>query len=434
MSGYCSIGEAVIDTTPASTIRIEITDDRIGRSMKKCVNIYFSFAAPARLWPALAASPGSTILTGAPATTRNAPSTTTRSPRLQAAHDDDVLLALVVADHHRAQLGVTVLLDDVDQVTVGALLHRELRHDDRVLPRAALHLGRHEHAGPQGLLRVRQRRAHQERPRVLAEGRVGEVDAPGLRVGDAVGHDDLHLEVLVRRQRELLLLHQFLELGHLVLRHAEVHPHRIERGDVGELGTVRERVDVGALALQRAAHQAGHRRADGGVAEVELLLRHLRLRGEHRGARRVELALRLVEVSLRQGALLGERLHALEIRRRRGVARLLREQLALRRLELRLERLRIDLEQHLPLLDQLALLVGDLVEEAGNARHDVHLLRALGLRDEALDVRDRLRLHGHHRDLRCGPLLRRRFLGAGSRQRGSQSGFPGANQKLHRLP
>src|SRR5689334_15670454 len=37
-SGYCSIGETVIATAPASTIRSEMTDERIGRSMKKCVN------------------------------------------------------------------------------------------------------------------------------------------------------------------------------------------------------------------------------------------------------------------------------------------------------------------------------------------------------------------------------------------------------------
>src|SRR5262245_57476693 len=38
MSGYCSSGDTDIDTAPASTISSEITDDRIGRSMKKWVN------------------------------------------------------------------------------------------------------------------------------------------------------------------------------------------------------------------------------------------------------------------------------------------------------------------------------------------------------------------------------------------------------------
>jgi hypothetical protein len=35
MLGYCSIGDTDIETAPASTIRIEITDERTGRSMKK---------------------------------------------------------------------------------------------------------------------------------------------------------------------------------------------------------------------------------------------------------------------------------------------------------------------------------------------------------------------------------------------------------------
>src|SRR5213075_2936867 len=38
-SGYCSIGATDIATRPARTNRIEMTDDRIGRSMKKCVNM-----------------------------------------------------------------------------------------------------------------------------------------------------------------------------------------------------------------------------------------------------------------------------------------------------------------------------------------------------------------------------------------------------------
>src|SRR5438477_7570898 len=39
ISGYCSIGAFDIATRPARTNRIEMTDDRIGRSIKKCVNM-----------------------------------------------------------------------------------------------------------------------------------------------------------------------------------------------------------------------------------------------------------------------------------------------------------------------------------------------------------------------------------------------------------
>ena len=35
MSGYCSMGETDIETAPASTIRSEMTAERIGRSMNR---------------------------------------------------------------------------------------------------------------------------------------------------------------------------------------------------------------------------------------------------------------------------------------------------------------------------------------------------------------------------------------------------------------
>jgi hypothetical protein len=77
-SGYCSIGETVIATAPASTISSDMTDDRIGRSMKKWVNTarryFFGVSA------ALIGVAGAAIVTGCPGTTFSTPSTTTRSP------------------------------------------------------------------------------------------------------------------------------------------------------------------------------------------------------------------------------------------------------------------------------------------------------------------------------------------------------------------
>src|SRR5262245_55234913 len=117
MSGYCSIGDTAIDTTPASTISSEMTAERIGRSMKKCVNIELLFVQDFyRLSRHDAQRP---VYHHA-------------IPALQAADDDDVLAALELADDHRAQLGGAVRLDHVHQVPVGALRHRELRHHDRV--------------------------------------------------------------------------------------------------------------------------------------------------------------------------------------------------------------------------------------------------------------------------------------------------------------
>lgn len=39
MSGYCAIGSVKIEMPPAITIRIEITDARMGRSIKNVLNM-----------------------------------------------------------------------------------------------------------------------------------------------------------------------------------------------------------------------------------------------------------------------------------------------------------------------------------------------------------------------------------------------------------
>ena len=187
---------------------------------------------------------------------------------------------------------------------------------------------------------------------------------------------------------DLALVLQLLVARHLVLRDAEVHPDRIERRDVGEVRAVRERVHVRALALQRAAGDTGERRGDGGVAQVEVRLVDLRLRREDGRLGGVELALGAVEVGLRQRVLLGQRLHAAIGHFRGGKPRLLRLQLAARRVELRLERLRVELEHELALLDELAFPVRDAVEETRHARDDVDLARAFGLRHEHRRVRE----------------------------------------------
>ena len=106
---------------------------------------------------------------------------------VQAGLDHDVLLAVVVADDHRPHLGDAVRVDDVDEVAVRALLHRELRHDDRV--RAASRPCTYavtNMPGRSSVLRVGQHRAHQERAGVLAERRVGEVDLAAVRIERAV--------------------------------------------------------------------------------------------------------------------------------------------------------------------------------------------------------------------------------------------------------
>src|SRR5687767_11732894 len=137
MSGYCSIGATESATAPASTNSIEMTADRIGRSMKKCVNTGGRNPQSVRLVGAAALGPpacrGGRRLDAGHRRLHDLH----RLPwdhleraldhhpvaGMQAARDHDVLLLNVIADHHGAQLRRVVLLDHVNQVAVGALLH-----------------------------------------------------------------------------------------------------------------------------------------------------------------------------------------------------------------------------------------------------------------------------------------------------------------------
>src|SRR5262245_31856204 len=287
MSGYCSIGDTDIDTAPASTTSSEMTDERIGRSMKKWVN-----TGPRLLLRRLVALFGLARCGRARLADLDRLAGDDLQHALdhdavagpQAIRDQDVLLVGVVTDHDGPQLRGAVFLDDVYEVPLRALLHRELGHDHGVRARAALDVRGDEHAGPQVLLRIRDHCAHLERAGLLAEGRIGEVDPARERIRLSVGHDDLDLVVLVLGHGQLPFLHQLAHLRDLVLGDAEVHPHRIDSGDVRELRRLADRVDVRALALLRPAGKPGHRRAYRRVAEVELGLFQFRLRREHRGA------------------------------------------------------------------------------------------------------------------------------------------------------
>ena len=284
-------------------------------------------------------------------------------------------------------------------MALGALLQRQLRHHHGVGADRAVHVDRHKHARPQLLLRVRHRGADHERARFLAERRIGEVDPAAIGIDLVARQDELDLVAVALGRGEQLLLDHLGERRRLVLRDAEGDPDRVQRGDVGQLGGFGRAADVGAFALQGAPRRPADRRADGRVVQVQLGLAQLGDRRMHGGLGHFEVADRAVEIGLRQGVLLGQRPDALERRLGRAQARLLRGQRTLRGVELRLERLGIDLEEQLPFLDEIALGVGDAVEEARHARQDFDLARAFRLRHEAGRVRHRARRHGDHPDL-----------------------------------
>ena len=112
-SGYCEIGATHIATAPPSTIRIEMTADRIGRSMKKWVNMrcalflllsgFARFRArhPGLGGARLRCSAGRGDLDRLPGNDLQHALDHDAVPGVQAAHDDDVLVADVVADDNR---------------------------------------------------------------------------------------------------------------------------------------------------------------------------------------------------------------------------------------------------------------------------------------------------------------------------------------------
>ena len=119
------------------------------------------------------------------------------------------------------------------------------------------------------------------------------------------------------------------------------------------------------------------------VREVELRRLELRLRllDRRRGGLLI-LALRVVQVLLRQRVLLRRAAWCgRDWTSPPASAAWFRCKRRFRRVDLRLERLLVHLEQHLARLDDGAFDIDALVEEAGNARLDVHRLRALRLRD-----------------------------------------------------
>ena len=163
-------------------------------------------------------------------------------------------------------------------------------------PRAHV-LVRTQHA-----LRIVDRRADQERSGLRVVRRVGERDPALVREERAVDQLDLDDELVALGQPELPLLHLVADALHLVLGDAEVDPHRRQHRDRRELAVLR--IDVGAVGDRGEAADAVDRRGDRRVREVELRRLELRLRLRDRGRGLLVLALRVVEVLLRQRVLL----------------------------------------------------------------------------------------------------------------------------------
>ena len=184
--------------------------------------------------------------------------------------------------------------------------------------------------------------------------------------------------------------------------------------------------DEAALGLRGTARQAGDRRDDVRVAQVQLDFAELRLGGAHVGRGELGVRRRVVGFLLTDRLALGERLEP------RGFAiglRLLRlrpRDLGLGSRRLRLQRLGIDDEQALPLFHGGALLEELLLEDAGDARAHLDFLRAGRLTHVFVRHGNGLRRHDGRGDLRrrhpvkAALLLRR--AAAGEQREGQSSG------------
>jgi hypothetical protein len=114
---------------------------------------------------------------------------------------------------------------------------------------------------------------------------------------------------------------------------------------------------------------------------IGLGLLELRVRGSDRGLGLVQRGERLVGLALADRLLGGERLEALHLDLRELAARLLLLQRGARLVDREHVRRRIDDEEHLAGGDGGAFVVQALLEDAGHARADLDLARALGLAD-----------------------------------------------------
>jgi hypothetical protein len=199
--------------------------------------------------------------------------------------------------------------------------------------------------------------------------------------------------------------------------------HRDQRGQHRRAGT---RGDQIAGRHLDAADAPGDRRAHLGVAEVELRRLQRRLRRAQVGLGLAQGIGALVELALRDGALLPQPLGAGMLAAQVRDPRLRSGGLRLRALHRRRVWRRIDGDQQVAGLDQRALTEVHRLHRAGGARTDVDALHGFEASREFVPGRDFAlddRRDGHGRRLRRRGRRRRLGLGAGQHEdRGRNSG------------
>ncbi len=155
-------------------------------------------------------------------------------------------------------------------------------------------------------------------------------------------------------------------------------------------------VDQATLGTLGAPRDAGNRRRDPRVGEVELGLLHLGAGDLDRGLGELQRRCGIVVVLARNRPLLRQRPKAVGLAAGLRGARLFLRELRLGLGERQLERLGVDLEERLSGTDRRAFVVEPLLQDAGHARPDLDLFRAFRLADGLEAYRHVLRRDVHH--------------------------------------
>jgi len=202
-----------------------------------------------------------------------------------------------------------------------ALLDRALRHEDRVRADGPLQPHPHVLVGTQDPLGVVNAGADQERPGLRVEGIVGKGEPSGVGEDRSVDQDDLHDVILPLRLPQEALAGLLAQAMPLVFGDAEIHPDGREHGHRGQEAVLR--ADVGALGLLGVAGDAGYRRGDHGVGQIQFCGFDLGLGLLDGGLVAPALARRVVEILPGQGVLFHEGLDTGQVRAGRFHGRLL---------------------------------------------------------------------------------------------------------------
>src|SRR3954470_21702398 len=230
--GYCEIGRPWKARAPASTMTIDSTAAKIGRSMKKTENMVSALGRRRSAAGGGLLGPGRGLLRLA----RRALLDGDLDPGphfLRAFHDDALARLHAGIDHHeilrgaahlnRAHGHLVVVADDEERLHSLGLLDRLLRDEHRVLPLFDEHPHAHEQPRPEEAVGIGELAADRDRSGCRVHLRRNQVDPAGLRIRRSIGEDELQ-----RRWRGRRLADPLLVVEMALLADAEADVHRLD--------------------------------------------------------------------------------------------------------------------------------------------------------------------------------------------------------------